>query len=295
MTAIECLNHEWLKCSLDTHATSSDHSSTSITVRLGQDVKTPSIILETTTSQSSQNNSSTTSTNSILYDNHICDTTNSIPIISTTIPESITCNFSTTTVKTLLPSSSFSKQTAQHLKDDVLTTSVYFKNKTSHCNNKENLSCNVKLYAIGYQTPDSTTNKSMQTQLHPTLPKVHTTPNTPHIFPDAPTTPKVSRKSQPESPPSVKALVKKFQLAAPECKPAATSDSPSAVIAQVSRKPEFTVELSSTTSDSVDVVPNPLNNQCKPPSSSETVSTPTSSTLPTVNRKSFIVKHGKLC
>ncbi len=32
------------------------------------------------------------------------------------------------------------------------------------------------------------------------------------LFPDAPTTPKVCRKSSPDSPPSVKALVKKFQL-----------------------------------------------------------------------------------
>uniref|UniRef100_A0A1L8DKQ5 non-specific serine/threonine protein kinase n=1 Tax=Nyssomyia neivai TaxID=330878 RepID=A0A1L8DKQ5_9DIPT len=32
------------------------------------------------------------------------------------------------------------------------------------------------------------------------------------LFPDAPTTPKVSRKAPPDSPPSVKALVKKFQL-----------------------------------------------------------------------------------
>lgn len=32
------------------------------------------------------------------------------------------------------------------------------------------------------------------------------------LFPDAPTTPKVSRKAPPESPPSVKELVKKFQI-----------------------------------------------------------------------------------
>lgn len=37
------------------------------------------------------------------------------------------------------------------------------------------------------------------------------------LFPDAPTTPKVCRKSSPDSPPSVKTLVKKFQLDAVDC------------------------------------------------------------------------------
>lgn len=39
----------------------------------------------------------------------------------------------------------------------------------------------------------------------------------PSLFPDAPTTPKVCRKSSPDSPPSVKTLVKKFQLDAVDC------------------------------------------------------------------------------
>lgn len=49
-----------------------------------------------------------------------------------------------------------------------------------------------------------------------------TTPTTatkhqPSLFPDSPTTPKVFRKSSPDSPPSVKTLVKKFQLDSIEC------------------------------------------------------------------------------
>lgn len=50
-----------------------------------------------------------------------------------------------------------------------------------------------------------------------TTPVSNSSKHQPSLFPDAPTTPKVCRKSSPDSPPSVKTLVKKFQLDAVEC------------------------------------------------------------------------------
>lgn len=295
MTATECLNHQWLNSTPETSADVSANNSTSIGLRLGLDVQTPTILLKTANSQNSQNplTSSSTPTNTTLFDNHICDTTpNSIPTITTTKPESVSCNF-TTSVVTMLSSSSFSNQSAAlSIKEEVTTNPVYFKNTTNHCNNKENLSCNVKFFGLNYQTPDIST-KSMPTHLHSALPKVHTPPTTPHIFPDAPTTPKVSRKSSPDSPPSVKALVKKFQLASPEYNNA--SDSP--VSTPTSRRTEFKVEFASTTSliDSSRADASDLSTKNQSPNTSATVSATPSSAMPAGIRKSLIIEHGILC
>lgn len=308
MTATECLSHPWLTSSTPVvpRTDISANNSTSLDQRLSQELQTPTIILQTATSQNPQSTltpTSTSSTNTQFYDNHLCDTLNSIPIIATTIPESVPCKFSPATVSTTHLSSPFSSQLAQPHKEEVLpsTHSMYFKNANGHCNNKENLSCNVTFFGINFQTsPDLAARSMATTNLQSSSPKVnHSTPTTPHIFPDAPTTPKVSRKSSPDSPPSVKALVKKFQLAAPECK--TTNESP--VLASVARRTEFKVDLASATtfneSDcsqrSQDDTSDSLNN-CSPlHSSAATTPSTLPSAMPTVIRKPLIVDHGILC
>lgn len=253
MTATECLNHQWLRCSPDTRAKISEQNSPQLILSPAE--QTPEIRLQIATSQpsinhtlaatpSSKSNSFYDDTDDTLYDTR-----------NPTMPPHATCTPTNTTPVAAAPPSPPSNDLQKSLKDAALSPLIYFKDTASHCtNNKENLSCNVKFFGINFKTTASEMTTTVPTMATGPMHAVTPLPAKPghmpptsshHHFPDAPTTPKVSRKSSPDSPPSVKALVKKFQLAAPDSQTTSSAADPSspncaAIITQHhSRRTEF--------------------------------------------------------